>query len=103
MNNETFITRLERLMENKGLQQKDLAKKAGISSNGISTWKITGTFPRADVAVKIAEILDVTVEYLITGCMPNIDKKDELAYTVSQLCSKKRSIVQAVVDSLDVF
>lgn len=58
---------------------------------------------RADIAVKIADILGVTVEYLITGNIPNIDKNDELAYTVSKLCAKKRRIVQAVVDSLDVF
>lgn len=103
MNDETFIERIERLMADRGLQQKDLAGKAGISSNGISTWKITGAFPRADIAVKIADILGVTVEYLVTGHIPNIDKNDELAYTVSKLCAKKRSIVQAVVDSLDVF
>ena len=103
MNNETFIERLERLLEDKGLQQKDLAEKVGISSNGISTWKITGTLPRADVAVKIGRILDVTVEYLITGCIPNIDETHKLAYTVAMLPEKKRRIVQAVVDSLDVF
>ena len=98
MNDETFIERIERLMADRGLQQKDLAGK-----DGISTWKITGAFPRADIAVKIADILGVTVEYLVTGHIPNIDKNDELAYTVSKLCAKKRSIVQAVVDSLDVF
>ena len=103
MDNEAFIERLERLLEDKGLQQKDLAEKVGISSNGISTWKITGTLPRADVAVKIARILDVTVEYLITGNIPHIDETDELAYVVSKLCTKKRSIVQAVIDALDVF
>ena len=103
MNNATFIKRLERLMEDKGIPQKELAKKVGISSNGISTWKITGALPRADIAVKIADILGVTVEYLVTGHIPNIDKNDELAYAVSKLCTKKRSIVQAVVDSLDVF
>ena len=103
MNDETFIERLERLMADRCLQQKDRAEKVGISSNGISTWKITGAFPRADIAVKIADILGVTVEYLVTGHIPNIDKNDELAYTVSKLCAKKRSIVQAVVDSLDVF
>lgn len=103
MGSETFIERLERLMEDKGLQQKDLAEQVGISSNGISTWKITGAFPRADIAVKIADILGVTVEYLVTGHIPNIDKNDKLAYTVAMLPEKKRRIVQAVVDSLDVF
>lgn len=103
MDNEAFIERLERLLEDKGIPQKELAEKVGISPNGISTWKITGALPRADIAVKIADILGVTVEYLITGNIPNIDKNDVLAYTVSKLCAKKRSIVQAVIDALDVF
>lgn len=103
MDNETFIERLERLLKDKGLQQKDLAVKVGISSNGISTWKITGSLPRADVAVKIAKALDVTVEYLVTGHISTIDETDELAYTVSRLSEKKRRVVQAVVDSLAMF
>lgn len=103
MRTELFYKRLERLLKNKGLQQKDLAEKCGISSNGISTWKITGTLPRADIAIKIAKYLNVTVEYLITGELAGIDKKDELAYTVAVLPDNKRRVVQAVIDSLKTF
>ena len=103
MRTELFYKRLERLLKNKGLQQKDLAEKCGISSNGISTWKITGTLPRADIAIKIAKYLNVTVEYLITGELAGIDKKDELAYPVAMLPDNKRRVVQAVIDSLKTF
>ena len=90
-------------MTDKGIQQKDLAEKCGISSNGISTWKTTGTIPRADIAIKIARFLNVSVEYLITGELTGIEKKDSLAYTVAALSENKRRVVQAVVDSLSVF
>ena len=59
--------------------------------------------PRADIAVKIAAALGVTVEYLITGELPEIDKTDKLAYDVSMLPEKKRHVVQAVIDSLSAF
>ena len=100
---ETFCGRLERIMKEKKILQKELAEKAGISNNGISTWKVTGVIPRADVAVKIATVLGVTVEYLVTGEIPGIDEKDELAYSVSKLSVEKRRVVQALVDSLEVF
>lgn len=100
---ELFYERLERLIKDRGIQQKELADGCGISSNGISTWKVTGSIPRADVAIKIAKYLDVSVEYLITGEFPGIDDNDELAYAVSRLSDKKRRVVQAVIDSLRDF
>lgn len=103
MEQESFHGRLERLLKQNNLQQKDLAKMCGMSNNGISTWKATGSFPRADVAVKIADILNVSTDYLITGKLKEIDFDDELAYAISQLSVEKRHVVQAVVDSLSVF
>ena len=103
MRTELFYERLKRLLKDKNMQQKELADICGISSNGISTWKVTGSYPRADIAVKIAAALGVTVEYLITGELPEIDKTDKLAYDVSMLPEKKRHVVQAVIDSLSAF
>lgn len=100
---ETFYLRLERLLQEKKMTKKELADRCGISNNGISTWGVTGTVPRADVAVKIAKTLNVSAEYLITGEIAHIDMKDELAYTVSRLSAQKRRVVQAVVDSLKTF
>lgn len=100
---ETFYLRLERLLQEKKMTKKELSEKCGISNNGISTWGVTGTVPRADVAIKIAKTLNVSTEYLITGELVQIDMKDELAYTVSQLSAQKRRVVQAVVDSLKTF
>jgi transcriptional regulator with XRE-family HTH domain len=63
----TFIDRLETLLKEKGISQKSLAEYIGIRNPSISDWKKEGTIPRADVAIKIAEYLNVSVEYLITG------------------------------------
>lgn len=103
MRTELFYERLERLLKDKNMQQKELADICGISSNGISTWKATGSYPRADIAVKLAAVLGVTVEYLITGELPGIDNTDKLAYDVSVLPENKRKVIQAVIDSLSAF
>jgi transcriptional regulator with XRE-family HTH domain len=62
-----FIERLETLLKEKGVSQKSLAEYIGIRNPSISEWKKEGTIPRADIAIKIAEYLNVSVEYLITG------------------------------------
>lgn len=98
---ETFADRLERLMSQRQIQQAELAKSCGISSNGISTWKVTGTIPRADVAVKIAKYLDVTTEYLIFGTYEGIDtKKDSLVYKIARLPESKKKIIEAVYNAI---
>lgn len=100
---ETFIERLERLLVQKNLQRKDLAQFCNISLNGISTWKITGTIPRADIAIKIAKFLNVSVEYLINGELQNIDTSDKLAFQVSCLSPEKREVIQTLIKALEVF
>jgi transcriptional regulator with XRE-family HTH domain len=41
--------------------------KTNISQSTLSTWKQKKIFPRADIAFLIANAIDTTVEYLVTG------------------------------------
>ena len=98
---ETFADRLERLLNEKKMQKAELAERIGFSANGISTWKATGTIPRADIAVKIAKCLDVTTEYLVFGTYEGIDtKKDSLAYKIVKLPVNKKKIIEAVYNAI---
>jgi hypothetical protein len=53
----------------KELSEKDLPVilKTSIKQSAISTWRKRKMFPRADEAVKIAETLHTSVEYMVTG------------------------------------
>lgn len=64
---ETFAERLERLIKEKKLTQISVADTIGIRRPTISDWKKNGSYPPADIAVKIAMLLGVSVEYLVTG------------------------------------
>lgn len=64
---ESFIVRLERLLKTSHMTQAFLADSIGLRRTTISDWKKNGSFPTADVAVRIAGMLGTTVEYLITG------------------------------------
>ena len=51
-----------------GMLVKELAAQAGVKKQTIDTYlSIRGRMPAADVAVRIARVLGVSVEYLITG------------------------------------
>ena len=44
-----------------------LYQKTKVPKGTFSSWKTRNILPRADVALRIAEALGVTVEYLLTG------------------------------------
>ena len=53
--------------EYKNISRKELAYLADFSVNSIPTGIARGSIPAADVAYRIAKVLDVTVEYLLLG------------------------------------
>lgn len=70
-----FRDNLKEQIEYKGLIIKELAAKSGISKRTIDTYVDSrAVVPNAEVAVKLAEALDTTVEYLVNG----VEKKRTL-------------------------
>lgn len=62
----TFSERLENFIRSNKMTGRDLARKMGVTTGTVSGWR-SGAYPSADKAVKIAEIFDTSVEYLISG------------------------------------
>jgi transcriptional regulator with XRE-family HTH domain len=64
----SFRDNLKSELKYQDIQLKELAGKTGISRNTLGNY-LTGhnSIPNADSAVKIAQALGITVEYLITG------------------------------------
>ena len=60
--------RLRSEIEYIGLNQKEFAAKAGIKKRALDAYlRAQQSMPPADVAVKMASVLGLSVEYLITG------------------------------------
>lgn len=53
--------------EFKNLTRKELAHLAGFSLTSLSTGIARNSIPSADVAYRIAKVLDVSIEYLLLG------------------------------------
>jgi len=66
--NMSFRENLREAIDYCGLGQKELAHKANISLRNIENYlRENASIPSADKAVQIAQVLGVTVEYLVTG------------------------------------
>jgi len=65
---------------------KELAAKSGVNKHSLDNYlNSRGQIPSVDAAVKIAQALGVTVEYLATGKEDNLPLMSDEAYAVGRL------------------
>jgi len=82
----SFKENLREAIDFCGIEQKELANKAKISLRNIENYlRENASIPSADKAVRIAQVLGVTVEYLVTGKNPTIKKPAEIESKIRQL------------------
>lgn len=91
----TFKDRLREEIEYKGLQIKELSAAAGVNNNTFLSYiDSRGYMPSAETAVKIAKVLGVSVEYLVTGedsdCAHN-SKHSDIQEIVKDLANLDKS------------
>jgi transcriptional regulator with XRE-family HTH domain len=79
------------LRKKKGLSQSDLAKQVGISYAQVGRYETKGAQPPAEVLKKIADALDTTVDYLISG---DTDEKAVSTLKDAELLQQFRAVEQ---------
>ncbi|MBR0496207.1 MAG: helix-turn-helix transcriptional regulator [Treponema sp.] len=62
-----FKQRLSDELNYQGISKLDFAERIGISINTLNMYLYRGSIPAADVAVRMAQALNTTTEYLVTG------------------------------------
>ena len=98
-----FKQMLRNEMEFQDIKVKELALRTGISQRTLEGYIGTrGSIPPADVAVKIAKALNVSVEYLVTG--ENEKANRENASNMFELFSSdKKFLLKDIIDILNKF
>lgn len=61
------VERIFKLLDEKGLEQKEFAKRIGTSDKTVSAWKTGRAKSYSKYLSQIAEVLDTSVDYLING------------------------------------
>lgn len=91
------------------IKVKELAVRTGISQRTLEGYLgARGSIPPADVAVKIAQVLNVSVEYLVTGdSEQNAKSKDTagayLSDAISGLSMGKKQLLKELLVVLQEF
>jgi SOS-response transcriptional repressor LexA len=74
-----FWNRTNTLLKQKGYTQRSLALECGFTERRIESLSTDGRQPSTDESVKIAQALEVSVEYLVTGKAPSGLPEDVMA------------------------
>lgn len=81
-----------KLRNEKGLKDADIVKATGITKSTFSDWKSGRSKPKQDKLQKIADFLEVSVDYLMTGEEKEGDKyylNDETAQVAQEIFENK--------------
>lgn len=62
-----FWSKVLSLMAEQGLRKLDIIQMLKLPASTFHTWVKRDTLPQADDALKIADLLGVSVRYLVTG------------------------------------
>ena len=73
-----FSERLKDLRKQAGLTQVDVAEKLGISQPAYASWERGVKKPTQENLVKIAQILNVSVDYLVGNKKKKTDELDNI-------------------------
>lgn len=96
----TLGKRIAMLRRQKGLKQEDLANELDVSPQAVSKWENDQTCPDISLLPRLAQLLGVSVDELLSG------KKENLPQTVQILPPEERKdlkdmMLRIVVDSAD--
>ena len=93
-----FWERVDDLLDRTGINKKTLAYDAGFDVSNITKGIKNNNIPSAETAVKIAQVLGVSVEYLVNGVDSSFPKtlKPEVAEIVEEINHLEKEDLEAI-------
>jgi len=96
-----FAENLKQELTYNGMLKKELSAAAGVHKRAIDTYVRTrASMPPADVAVKIAKALGVTVEYLVTGEDPLPKEVSKITRSILSLNKRDRKLITSLLKTM---
>lgn len=98
----TFGKRLQDLLLENNMTQKELARKLNVNRGSVSNWVTDRRFPDQNMLIKISEEFNVTIDYLIKGKEDKEDIKEakELYKKYIKLNTKDKHLVDTMLSAL---
>jgi len=98
-----FRENLKQELNFSGMLVKELAAASGVHKRAIDTYLLSenASMPPADAAVRIAQTLGVSVEYLVTGDETSLPQDiRKIIRLLLQLDPKDRKVVSVLINAL---
>jgi transcriptional regulator with XRE-family HTH domain len=97
-----YWERVTKIIDSQNIKQSWIAEKTGILHQTLSQWILKDRLPNVEDGQKIATILGVTVEYLVTGKPPAGLSEDVLAIAraAERLSPEGRKVALHQVEAL---
>ena len=88
---------IARLRQEKGLTQKDVAKKLGICAKTVSKWETGHGFPDVSIISKLSEFFQVDISKLLEGELPQVKQEvGNVKNTKFYVCEKCGNILTSI-------
>lgn len=95
-----FGSTVVELRKEQGISQVDLASQLGIHKNVLGRYERSEVMPSIEIARKIADILDVSLDYLTGKVDIEMDKKTQKRIIeVSKFKEQDRELIFSVIDA----
>lgn len=99
--NEVFSKKLKYYMDIKGLSQKELAQRIGVSEASVSNWQKGIKIPRADKVDKLCEILGCNRSDLVEESTIEVDSEMKRHLTAYyRLPSEWQGLISDLIEAL---
>lgn len=99
MTGSEFVERLDFLLKEKNLKRTAL-HDLGIPPQTISNWKKRGNMPTLDIAERIADFFDLSIDALINRPQKENKKISAIAEKYKSLSARDKNAVDALIASL---
>lgn len=98
-----FVNRIDLKLKEKNVKRQAMYDDLNLNHSAVTAWKKRGTIPSGDICLKIANYLNVSVEWLLTGNEPektalNIEEKNFLK-DYNELKPEQKQSVEVIIKS----
>ena len=101
-NGMLIVERIDRLLKERKSNRVELAEAIGINPQNISAWSVRGTVPAGDICIKIADILHVSVKWLITGKEEGLSNEENRLLSIyKELTPQQKDTIWTLLEKWD--
>lgn len=101
MDSQIFTDRIKSLLQSKKVTQKQFLEDVGLSPNSFTRWVTEQRIPRSDTLGKIADYLEVSVDFLLGDDSTQLSTNEmELLISYRKLRPEYQELVRTTITHL---